>query len=359
MNKKLIALAVGSAFAMPLVAQAQSGNVTIYGRLNGAVEMVKQSNATAGTTYESRTRINSGLSRVGFKGTEDVGNGLKVIWQVENPVNIDAGDGAAWGNRPTYLGLNSTWGTVIVGRIDLPMKDHGYANPFDTATSMGDYGLNGRTGGVLASTHSFSERSSNNIQYSTPTWGAFSGKFAYSARNEALTAGTAEGKVWSMSGTFDQGPVKVVLSYEKQDEILFVNRKDTGMRLSGGYKFGNTLLTAYYERLNLEEAATDAKRNGAFLAVAHKIGNGELRALYGKAGNLSGSAVAASTSDTGAKEYMIGYGYNLSKRTQLYTHYVKIDNKPAAAYNFATNATTPIGAGADPQGFAVGMYHNF
>jgi predicted porin len=348
---------------MPLVAQAQSGSVTIYGRLNGSVDWVKQGNATAGTTYDSRTRISSNLSRIGFKGTEDVGNGLKVIWQLENQANFENGNAAGtdgWVSRNSYLGLSSTWGSVIVGRFDLPNKDHSYANPFDTVSGLGDVGgLWGTTGGVLASTHSFQARRSNNLQYSTPTWGAFSGKIAYSAQNEALTAGSATGKIWSLSGTYDQGPLKVVLSHERQSEILFVGRKDSTTRLSGGYKFGNTLVTAYYERLNVEEATTDAKRNGLTIAAQHKIGNGELRGLYTKNGDLSGSAVAGSSSDTGAREYMIGYGYNLSKRTQLYTHYVKIDNKPTALYNFGTNATTPAAAGADPSGIVFGMYHNF
>src|SRR5688572_6626849 len=136
MNKKLIALAIASAFAAPGVALAQGSSVTIYGTFNVDFENVERDDSSSpGTTpntmvpaasitgidFKSRNRVTSNSSNVGFRGTEDLGNGLKGIFQVESSLNIDTGGGNL-GGRNTHIGLSGPWGTVFYGQWDTPYK---------------------------------------------------------------------------------------------------------------------------------------------------------------------------------------------------------------------------------------------
>src|SRR5690348_13995185 len=91
MNKKLMALAVAGALGAPAAALAQE--VQIYGRANVGLDTYSATGATAGSgsDFKSRTRVFDQGSRLGFRGTEDLGGGLKAIWQIESGVNIDTG----------------------------------------------------------------------------------------------------------------------------------------------------------------------------------------------------------------------------------------------------------------------------
>jgi|SRR5690349_20490080 len=130
MNKKLMAVAVAGALGVPAAALAQE--VQIYGRANVGVDSYSATGATAGSgsDVKSRTRVFDQGSRLGFRGTEDLGGGLKAIWQIESGVNIDTGSangqsGAAntstgtLATRDSYAGLEGGFGRVQFGRLAL------------------------------------------------------------------------------------------------------------------------------------------------------------------------------------------------------------------------------------------------
>ena len=124
MNKKLIALAIAGAFAAPLAANADTSNVVIYGELAVSVDSVDGGGTCVGCSSaaaDNRGRVSSNNSFIGFKGAEDMGNGLNAIWQFENQVALDAG---GWGGaRNTFLGLaGKEWGSVTLGKQDTPHK---------------------------------------------------------------------------------------------------------------------------------------------------------------------------------------------------------------------------------------------
>jgi predicted porin len=123
MNKKLIALAIAGATIAP-AALAQSANpVTLYGTLNIDFENVKAAGAAgAGVNALSRNRVSANSSNFGFRGTEDLGGGLKAFFQLEmGSVAIDVGGGNLAG-RNSAVGLQGSAGTVLLGNWDTPYK---------------------------------------------------------------------------------------------------------------------------------------------------------------------------------------------------------------------------------------------
>src|SRR5574337_691563 len=120
MNKKLVALAVAGAFALPLAAQAQTANVTLYGRLNVDFEFVNGKQADGSNPWVNRLSSNS--SRFGMRGTESLGGGLNAIFQVESDLKPDTG-GSVTANRETFVGLQGSWGKFQMGKFLMPQDD--------------------------------------------------------------------------------------------------------------------------------------------------------------------------------------------------------------------------------------------
>src|SRR5438309_1837760 len=123
MNKKLVALAVAGAFAAPLAVQAQTANVTLYGRLNMDLEFVKGQQVDGSNPTVNRVSSNS--SRFGMRGTESLGGGLNAIFQIEQNVSGDTGNAASSSiaSRETFVGLQGSWGKVTLGKFLMPQDD--------------------------------------------------------------------------------------------------------------------------------------------------------------------------------------------------------------------------------------------
>ena len=121
MQKKLIALAIAGAFVAP-AAFAESGNVTIYGIMDASYDITDNGNSTT-AQGEKTNKVSSNSSRLGFKGSEDLGNGLSAVWQLETGINVDGTTASNLNSRNTFVGLSGkTWGTVILGKHDTPYK---------------------------------------------------------------------------------------------------------------------------------------------------------------------------------------------------------------------------------------------
>ena len=120
MNKKLVAVAVAGVLAAPLAAQAQTANVTLYGRLNLTAEVVnaQQSDGSKGNYFQ----VSTNSSRLGVRGTESLGGGLNAIFQIESNVSADTGSGVL-GSRETFAGLQGGWGTFKIGNFLAPEDD--------------------------------------------------------------------------------------------------------------------------------------------------------------------------------------------------------------------------------------------
>src|ERR1700730_2126505 len=185
MNKKLVALAVAGALAAPLAVQAQTANVTLYGRLNMDVEFIKGQQPDGSNPTVNRVSSNS--SRFGMRGTESLGGGLNAIFQLENgSVAGDTGGGNLAG-RESFVGLQGSWGKVTMGKFLMPQDDVRFI--FDNSITLGTSILSdGAIWGQAQeskSTGGFDDRTGNNIRYDSPNWNGFTAALQYSTRDSS------------------------------------------------------------------------------------------------------------------------------------------------------------------------------
>ncbi|MDZ4202154.1 MAG: porin [Gallionella sp.] len=363
MQKKLIALAIAS--TLSTAAFADNSNVTIYGKADVSYDFINTGTTAAGVAGVSKNAVSSNVSRLGFKGSEDLGDGLSAIWQIEQQINIDTGANTL-ATRNTFLGLKSkSMGTVLMGRHDTP-----YKLATRTLDIFGDSIADNRAlmGGVTAQTvdsaaSAFDGRPTDVIAYLTPNMGGFSGAIAYVNLTEAnATAAAPKASALSLSGSYKVDAFYGALGYEehKLDTVL-VGGKESAWKLGLGYDIDALGLGFVYEKTsdNLTPV-TRADLNGHnayYLSAKYKMGMNAIKAAYGKSGQLGARL------NTGANQFSLGYDHGLSKRTKLYAIYSRISNQTAADYGFsqstAAGASSRAGVGASPSVISLGMQHTF
>ncbi|MES2355942.1 MAG: porin [Pseudomonadota bacterium] len=394
MNKRLIALAVAAAVSAPAVVLADDSTVTLYGTLNMDFENVKADGAATGANIPSRNRVTQNSSNIGFRGAEDLGGGLKAVFQIEQGVNLDTGASSAstgsFATRNSKLGLAGGFGEVFFGNWDTPYKLSTVLGGIDAFYTAGiaQYtdvlsGNNSPTTANAANRASFDRRENNSVQYISPNFSGFGFRAAYAANEEKTNSAASpqqDPKLWSVSGSYANGPLYVSLAYEKHDEYANTTTeksKDTGVKLSAAYTlFGTTTVGFVAERLEYEGnlatfsglnktvtlgTADEAKLDAYYVSLQHRMGPHTIRGAYGwdRGLKLTGGTGSADA-NTKAKMFAVGYSYSMSKRTDLYALYAKIKNEDNSSNNFSVGTALPaFGAGADPTGFGVGVRHTF
>jgi len=369
MQKKIIVLAIAAALTAP-AAFADTSNVTVYGQVNMSYDMMSPGSSAAGATSQNVRRIGSNTSRLGLKGSEDLGDGLSAIWQIET--QIDPGQGTApaansantLGGRNTFGGLSSaSMGTVVLGRHDTPYKISTRA-----LDVFGDGIADNRmlVGGVAAKSAAaaFDGRQDQVIAYISPKLGGmFTGAIAYvNLSPVTIASGTQTNSALSLAGMFDiAGGYYGSLAYEAHDlNTVAVGAKEKATKLGFGYKQDAFAVNFVYEKTNdnLTAGANTFGHNAYYLSGKYNVTSTDtVKVAYTKMGNVGGVTA------TGAKDFTIGYDHNMSKRTAVYALYSKLNNDSAANYSFSTNGTSgavgSIGAGAAPSVFSLGMRHAF
>jgi predicted porin len=309
MNKKLVVLAVAGAFASPLAVQAQTANVTLYGRLNMDLEFVKGEQTDGSNPTVNRVSSNS--SRFGMRGTESLGGGLQAIFQIESNVSGDTGNAASssLASRETFVGLQGSWGKVYMGKFLMPQDDVRFI--FDNKTTLGTSLLSdGALWGQAQeskSTGGFDARTGNSLRYDSPNYMGFTAALQYSTRDSsgdtqnfisctpalvtdvcpALAAGggVATGgdngnhvselrHAYVLGGNviYNNGPISAAVSFERNHELrqyvqigagplglaanctaaapCFLFPNDTDWTIAGSYDFG-TIMQGFGLRVGL------------------------------------------------------------------------------------------------------------
>ncbi len=367
MQKKLIALAVAALGLTASAAFAQT-NVTIYGLMDASVDVVDNGDPTVGAQGIRTNKISSNASRIGFKGVEDLGDGLKAVFQIESGINADNQAAGTLNNRNTYIGLAGEWGSVKLGNIDTPYKTSTrYLDLF--ADHLAD---NRNLMGVGAI--SFDGRASSSALFESAEYSGFKFSASYVAGAElAATNGQDKGNAWSLAATYSNGPWYGSLAHERHNfgslatgtlaagALANVDKQEHASKIAVGYKVDAFRVGLAYEHTNDDLTAATTKAHNAWtLAGGYTFGgNNEAKLAYTHAGDLSG------TSNTGAKQWSVGVDHILSKRTKVYAEYVRLSNDNFAAYGLTgagggtTGGAAAKGLGADPSAWQFGIKHAF
>ena len=348
MQKKLIALAVASILAAPLAAQA---GVEVYGQARMSLDFSSNNSSVVGDE-DSAIAVSSNKSRIGFRGDEDLGGGLKALWLIEQNIALDTNPSFS-GGRDAYLGLGGNFGTVLLGRINTPYKNA--TQQLDVfANTRGDY--NGIIGVINAPTATFNNRFNNSIQYRTPEMGGFKAALAYSvnAVDDELPVTTADGDkdAYSLSGSWGQGPLFLTAAYESLNAVTPVTggtEDATAWKIGGSFSLGGmTTLGAMWESADL--GSNNADRDAWYIGLAHKMDALTLKAAFTMADETGGVA------DTGATQFSLGAAYALSKATEAYALYTMVGNDSSAAYRIEQVGGV---VGQDVSSFSLGINHTF
>lgn len=387
MNKKLVAVAVAGLLAAPLAAQAQTANVTLYGRLNMTMEAVNgqavDPNLPAGSAPVNRTiyRVNSNSSRLGVRGSEALGGGLSAIFQIESGVNADS-SGGILASRETFVGLQGAWGTFKMGYFLSPYDDiHPiFGNVPTLTTSILSTAALWAQGSQSNNNGGYDNRNPNSIRYDSPNMKGFTASAQLSTLDASPTAGAGAGAdsggsdaqakrhayIGSVAGFYNNGPFQGGVAYNWNTKVRGPGLSDWAVSVAANWNFGVVKIGGVYERLDYDVTpSTNLTRNFWGISATAPIGPGELYAFYGDAGDGSGSAANGSRvgqvikgGSTGAAQWEISYTYALSKRTLAYTGFVQTRNDNNGVYNFNINPYT-VAPGANANGFVLGLVHFF
>jgi predicted porin len=305
MKKSLIALAVLGSVAG--VAQAQS-TVSVYGVVDAVIHKDK------GSAVKLTSGGVSG-SRLGFKGTEDLGGGLKANFLLEHGFNVDTGTQRTAGSsfdRQAYVGLSGGFGEIKLGKMWTAYDDiSGATNSvFDSVLSPNN---------VWAST-GYTANPSNGIYYASPSMGGVSGAFSTNLKEGSQNQSTA------FHVKYEGGPIYAGVAYQV-DKTAAGDTKFT--RLNGSYDLGAAKLLAGYGKVSAFGAKTTDLSFGADVPLGANL--------------VLSAGYASSKPDGGERARGIGLGvaYSLSKRTTVYGGFVDTDKSsfPEQRYGFGVKHT--------------------
>ncbi|QOT78270.1 porin [Cupriavidus basilensis] len=341
-------------------------SVTVYGRLNTAIEYSSASKATDGTSLGSVVRQTNYRSVWGLRGEEGLGGSLKAVWQIESNLSVDTGQGQI-ASRNSRIGLQSEYGLLFMGHWHTPYTEATMAYDPYYPTTAGYMALigNGSTSSSdnVQDTSSFDRRQKNIVQYRSPQLAGASLWLGVGMPEEKLSV-PRNPALYSAALVFDRGPFNATMAYEVHHNYQAAGRNDDALKFGLSYQvLAGTRIAMVYEHLHYRTDSGSLQRNAYYASLVQQLGPGSVRAGFAYATDGTGTSTQTigyfrSGSDTGAIQFTVGYEYPLSKRTALFTYYSRIENKKHAIYDFAINQLGTR-AGADPQTFALGMRHNF
>jgi predicted porin len=397
MQKKLIAAAIASAFAAPVVASAADGagssTVQVFGTIYVEYSYADQGRNAGVAPQPDRTKtdfLQTPGSEIGFKGEERLGGGLSAWYQCTSTADPRGQSQNGFCSRNSALGLKGAFGNFFIGNWDTPFK----RTISPTAVGGNDTGIWGTaflltgdstTDAVGANRANFKRRQNNSVMYDSPNFGGFQVMASFTSAQSST--GTLDNqtnnkpRVWSLGLQYSAGPLYVSGGYEQHRQYAGAagpdGSKDTGWHLGAAYTWGPVRVGGLYTQQKFDvpagvaggEVKAKAWHAGVDWTIAGPHG---LRASYTQAGNMGGAAgVLIGTAsgpgyrpaptpgtDTGAKLYQIRYVYTFSKRTEFNVGYVRLNNDNGAAYNLG-GLNGAHANGENQSAVAFSMRHTF
>ncbi|MBI3188623.1 MAG: porin [Gammaproteobacteria bacterium] len=321
MNKRLLAIAIAAGLAVSSNVMAEGAE--IYGIAHVSVDKMSYDDSAEADDWN----VTSRNSRLGVKGSEDLGGGMKAVYKME--FSVDVSDAGTLGGRNQYVGVSAGMGTVLLGRHDSPTKmAQGKADVFnDTIADMANFGVDG------------DERFTNTITYFSPKMGGMQAIVQLKPGEGVACAGDvcdgiADGT--SLSFTYEAGDLYVGFGMDSGDLIA------DQMRLAATYKI-DTLQVGFLYNARSDDAlaATDNAEDEVAMGLSAKFGMGDnaVKAQFFQLSDIDGTANDDATNIT------LGYDMNMSARTTVY-----------ALYSMYSPDVTPDD---DVTAFSVGVSHSF
>lgn len=344
MKKNVIALAIASAIAAPA---AMADAPTVYGQVNMALEQVD----VDGNDAKSGTQVNSRASRLGVKGSEDLGNGLKAIYKLEFEVEIDDSkytDGVLKA-RNQYVGLAGGFGTVLMGRHDTPTKMIQAKDLFNDASLADNKPM---AGGLGAFGGGMENRVSNVLAYVSPEFGGvklIAAMVPQEGANMTVAANDEESSLsdlYSVALTYGSSKKGLYLAAgmdQASDQTIGTDGAEAShMRLVAQYATGGLIANAMYQDFS-GDAIEDTSKGGTNIQanLGYKMGKFMPKA---KISMVDIDKNAADNED--ATNYAVGLNYSFGKKTTGYVEYASIENSKGVK-------------DADTNAVSVGLLHKF
>ena len=329
-------------------AACAQGALTVYGIADAG--LVREAGGAAGSV----SKLGSGVaatSRLGLRGSENLGGGLSALFALEGGFRLDTGELDSAGspfNRQAFVGIRSAAGTVTLGRQYTPYHV--------TLTSVGDpfaTGLAGTAKNLFPDSGS-NVRTSNTLMYAMPATHGVTGE-----RQIGAALGYAAGKL----------TIRLALNRKNSDTAASAGvpavKRGVGRNtlLAANYDFG--VLKAYLA-YGVDKGVNSAplgNPNNPFGGVPPTASLDGAEMLLGFAAPLAGGSLVASLMrkndktafDQDARSWGLGYLYPLSKRSTLYSAYARVTNRHGAGYTVANNSD----AGSGDRAFNLGLRHAF
>lgn len=355
MKKTLMSLAILAASG---AAYAQS-NVTIYGIMDAG--FVGEQGGKNGTV----NKVSAGglsASRLGFKGTEDLGGGLSAVFTLETGIKGDTGEldntTNQLFNRQAFVGLSSkTAGTLTLGRQYTPW--------YNALSQVGDPFAAGTEGSAknLFPAGGANVRNSNSVYYKSPDWSGVTGELFYGAGEQK---GEAVGRQLGASLGYQNGPLTLRAAFNTRNGgssvTSFTNAGRNGL-IAANYDFKVAKAFAMFG-MNRGTNSTPYPNATAYTAAsaAQSVDNNIFLVGVTVPVSAAGTVVASwaevhdkTALNHDAKQGAIGYLHALSKRTTAYASFAKISNRNGASYTVGNNADV----GTGHEGYGVGIRHMF
>lgn len=322
-------------------AHAQS-SVTLYGVVDNAVEY---QNGGAGAV----TRMTSGgffASRYGLKGSEDIGGGLHVNFQLEQGFSGATGSAANPAdafNRQAWVGLSGAFGEVRFGLQNTPQ--YIFLNPeLDPVAVMS-------MGSPMLNFNSLTIRESNAISYFTPQFHGFAAQFMVAMR-DSTTKPMNGLQFYNAALRYENGPFRVAAGYEQAQNSIGSSTLKV-FNAGASYGIGNArLFLAYHTEKQTDNSVKrdSYEASGSYLFAAAD----QIVLMYGYVHDRTGNG-------NNAQQVGMTYEHYLSKRTTLYASAAFINNRNKAAFtlNGTSYAGVAVAPGSNTRGAIIGIVHKF
>ncbi len=344
MKKSLIALAVLAASG---AAMAQS-TVTVYGRLDASVGSSKVGNVGAAVSNTQLFSNNLTTSRLGFRGTEDLGGGLSAIFGIETGFAPDAPAATTLGDRAAFVGLSGGFGTIKLGRHDTSFDDIRdlmvSSNIWDAtnfATTETIVGTGATATNGVGGLGDYGDRASNQIRYESPNFSGFT--FGFSHGMDETPGVSRDVNAYNLR--YKAGNLDVGVAYQEnsqQNAAGAFGAANNYTTVAGAYNFGSFRVSGGWNQAK-QDVANGIKANTYTVGV-----NVPVNAFDFSLGYSTGKAKQNGATLEKGDAFSAGVTYALSKRTRLYAA--------------ITNGDIENGAGVKQRQrdiYAAGVIHTF